>query len=137
MKTIIYPISILLIILLVSAGMVFKGETIDIKAYNKNSETKPDLTKHAEFDVEVFRYQSDSIFMYDVYFYRISNNKLRYYKATNSSKEYYSLATYKWMSDTLVDIRLHNGNPQNELKFKVFGRGNSTGVQMHYSDKNR
>lgn len=137
MKKIIYPISILLIIFLMSSGMVFKGETIDIKAYNKNSEPEAELSKHAEFDIEVYRYQSDSIFMYDVYFYRISNNKLRYYKATNSSKEYYSLATYKWMSDTLVDIRLHNGNSQNELKFKVFGRGNSTGVQMHYSDKNR
>lgn len=137
MKKIIYPISVLLVILFVSAGMIFKGETIDIIGYKKNSEPVVDINKHAEFDVEVFRYQSDSVFMYDVYFYRNSNNKLRYYKATNSSYEYFSLATYKWLSDTMVDIHLHNGNPQNELKFKVFGRGNSTGVQMHYSDKNR
>lgn len=137
MKKIIYPFSILLIVLMTSTVMVFKGETIDIIGYNKNSEPVVDINKHAEFDVEVYRYQSDSVFMYDVYFYRNSNNKLRYYKATNSSYEYFSLATYKWLSDTMVDISLHNGNPLNELKFKVFGRGNSTGVQMHYSDKNR
>lgn len=99
-------------------------QIIDVR---NSSEPAVNLTAHKPYDVEVFREQ----FMADGYkvrYYHLEQNKLVSHEATHESKLDLDKAQCIWMSDTSVAIRLHNDATNQELRFRVFGKGARSGI---------
>jgi len=94
----------------------------------RSKETQVNLPSHKPNDVEVFRIN----FMgegYKVRYYQKENGALVHHEAWYIINERFDKASYKWLSDTSVAIRLFNSKTNNEKKFEVFGNGGWSGMR--------
>ncbi len=102
----------------------------DIKDVRSSGEPNVDSITHQANDVEVYRTFFIAGEAYKVFYYRMENDSLKSHMAIYGSNESYDKVAYNWLNDTLVSIRLFNSQTAWEKKFKVFGMGNSSGMDM-------
>ena len=105
-----------------------KGE-ISILDVRNGKEPGENLISHKSYDVEVYR----TFFMgnaYTVIYYQKENDTLKSHTATYGALDDFDKAAYSWLSDTSVSIRLYNTVSNKEEKFKVFGYGGSSGMEV-------
>ncbi|MCZ8134377.1 MAG: hypothetical protein O9252_02610, partial [Algoriphagus sp.] len=96
----------------------------DIKPFGDD----PDLESHQAFDVEVNKALLPMGTGYSITFYQNENGQLNSHTAHWGPEEDFDKASYSWLNDTTVSIRLFNESSQNEVKFKVFGFGSRSGM---------
>lgn len=94
----------------------------------KSIEEDPDLASHQPFDVEVFKALLPMGTGYSITFYQNENGQLNSHTAHWGPEEDFDKASYAWLNDTTVSIRLFNESSKNEVKFKVFGFGPRSGM---------
>ena len=105
-----------------------KGE-ISIPDVRNSKEPRENLVSHKSYDVEVYR----TSFMgnaYTVTYYQKENDTLNSHTATYGTEEVFDKAAYSWLTDTSVSIRLYNTVSNKEEKFKVFGYGGMSGMEV-------
>ena len=105
-----------------------KGE-ISIPDVRNRKEPGENLVSHKSHDVEVYR----TFFMgnaYTVRYYQKENDTLKSHTATYGTEEVFDKAAYSWLTDTSVSIRLYNTVSNKEEKFKVFGYGGMSGMEV-------
>lgn len=104
-----------------------KGE-LDIPSEVKYIGSEPDLASHQPFDVEVNKAILPMGNGYSITFYQNENGQLNSHTAHWGPEEDFDKATYVWLNDTTVSIKLFNEASQNEVNFKVFGYGSRIGM---------
>jgi hypothetical protein len=105
-------------------------DIIDWRSKNEPLPTtwdRENLEGHQYHDVAVYRTSLNGNY-YEVLFYRNEQDTLTGYKASWATDEDLDKAEYGWENDTLLHMRLFNSVTKNELTFKLWGHGNSTGV---------
>jgi hypothetical protein len=105
-----------------------KGE-ISIPDVRNGKEPEENLVSHKSYDVEVYR----TFFMgnaYTVRYYQKENDTLKSHTATYAAVDDFDKAAYSWLNDTSVSIRLYNTVSNKEKKFKVFGYGGMSGMEV-------
>ena len=105
-----------------------QGE-ISIPDVRNSKKPGENLVSHKSYDVEVYR----TSFMgnaYTVRYYQKENDTLKSHTATYGTEEVFDKAAYSWLTDTSVSIRLYNTVSNKEEKFKVFGYGGMSGMEV-------
>jgi hypothetical protein len=93
-----------------------------------------DVRDHKQSDVEVyttklFREKTSSAEqVYAIAFFSKESDSLRCFKAYYGTKEVFDRAYFIWENDSTVAIRLYNTRDKKNKAFRVFGRGNTTGI---------
>lgn len=126
-RTCVTIIAFLCLHFIFACGNQLPERDVKIMDVRNSSEPAINLSAHKPYDVEVFREH----FMADVYkvrYYHVEQNKLVSHEATYESKLDLDKAQCIWMSDTSVAIRLHNDVTNQELRFRVFGKGPRSGI---------
>ncbi len=129
-KKIFYTLTVIISFFLIAChSSLGKGsKEINIVDIRNSEEPKVNLASHKAHDVEVFRI----IFMgegYKVRYYRKEKDTLAKYEASFMINEDFDKAAYKWLSDNTVHIRLFNRATNKEKKFKLFGKGTTSGIK--------
>ncbi len=107
-----------------------KGELSIIDTKNKDLPDK-NLGSHKQYDVVVYRtYFNTPDTNFLVRYYQMENNTLNCHSAEYGDKINFNKASYHWLSDTSVLIRLKNTTTNKEKIFKVFGYGSRNAVQI-------
>ena len=112
-------ILLLLLTTLCLARQVASKGIVNIIDARHAGEQEPDPAKHKQHDVVVCRTEDRA---YTVYFFRTERDTVRRFQATWGSDEDMNKASYKWLDDTLVSIRLYSTTSKKQAAFKVFGR---------------
>lgn len=100
---------------------------VDIKDVRNSEEPQPNLGIHVAFDVEVYRTRLfDESYMF--FYYQLENGNMVCHKAIYGSKDHYQKAAYHWLNDTMITFRLYNPDSKKELRVKLFGKGENSGV---------
>ena len=106
---------------------------IDIKDVRQTQAPAPDLANHKYHDVEVYRTKKNDAESYLVFYYRIESDTIKCYQNSLSmkSKPDMDKAEYKWVNDTLANIRLYNSVSKKEILLEVYGNGKRSGIGMN------
>ena len=110
---------LLLITTLCLARQVASKGIVSIIDARKAGEQELDPAKHKQHDVVVCRTEDRA---YTVYFFHTEGDAVRRFQATWGSDDDLNKASYKWLDDTLVSIRLYSTTSKKQAAFKVFGR---------------
>ena len=112
-------ILLLLVTTLCLARQVASKGIVSIIDVRKAGEQEPDPAKHKQHDVVVCRTEYRA---YTVYFFRTERDTVQRFQATWGSDDDLNKASYKWLDDTLVSIKLYSTTSKKQAAFKVFGR---------------
>lgn len=104
-----------------------KGE-ISLSGERKGFTPDVDLASHKPYDVEIHKALLPNGPGYSVSFYRKENGKLTNHYGFWGPEEDFDKASYAWLNDSTVSIRLFNSKTQKEAKFKIFGYGSTNGI---------
>jgi hypothetical protein len=119
-----------------NSDLTKEGEVSIIESKTEQ-EPEVNLASHKNGDVEVYRISfkdTTGIFgsgIYSVRYFHKENDTLRYHKAWFSTGENFDQATYNWLNDTTVTVRLYNSQSKNEKKYTLFGYGRSSGIKQN------
>ncbi len=102
-----------------------KKHTVNIKDVRKTQQPAPDVANHKHHDVEVYRTNKNES-SYTVSFYIKSNDSVKYYEIRYGTNNDMDKATYNWVDDTLVAVRLFSSDSQVEKKLKASGSRSGT-----------
>jgi hypothetical protein len=105
--------------------MTGEVNVIDVR---KTKEPEINLAKHMPLDVEVYRINFLDSSCYSVIYYQNEKDTIKSHKAYYVTNDDFDKAVYKWTNDTTVAIKLLNSLSKNQLVFKVFGYGRSSGI---------
>ena len=98
-----------------------KGE-INIVDTRNSKVPEENLASHKSYDIEVSRI----LFMgngYNVRYYQNEKDTLKSHSASYMTDEIFDKASYNWLTDTSVSIRLYNAASNKAKTFKVSGYG--------------
>lgn len=103
------------------SAAIRKGE-VNIPDIRNITGPEENLTSHKPYDIEVHRI----LFMgngYRVRYYQMENDTLKSHSASYMTDDDFDKASYSWLTDTTVSIRLYNTALKKEKVFKVWGFG--------------
>lgn len=103
---------------------------VEISDFRKTGIPRVDLSIHKDKDVEVKRTIEFVGEAYEIFFYRMENDSLKYFSAIYGSEELFDKARYRWKNDSTVLIRLVSPVSNKKVKIKVWGIGPVTGMEM-------
>ncbi len=112
-------IALLLIATICFARHIASKGVVSITDARKTGEQEPDNAKHKQHDVVVCRTKDRA---YTVYFFRTETDTVRRFQGTWGTDDDLNKASYKWLNDTLVSIRLYSTKSKKQAMFQVFGR---------------
>ena len=107
-----------------------KGEVIVLDTRN-SKEPDENLTSHKQYDVEVYRSFYPIENGYSVRYYQKENKILKSHMATYGAKDDFDRASYSWVNDTSVLIRLYSTTSNKEKKFTAYGYGPTSGMKIN------
>lgn len=125
---------ILAFLVVISSSFIAKhaksNGVVDIVDVRQTHLPTPDLLNHKYHDVGVYRAKEEGRESYMVYFYRKESDTIKCYRDALSlkSKPDMDKAAYKWLNDTLLNVRLFNSSSKKEIVFQVYGNGKMHGI---------
>ena len=127
---------ILPILLFCLSGTILRAQ-VEIEKSNRDEQPLEIKYQDQIPDEELMgSYQAQDVLMvsdgaqYKVTFFVMYNDTLRSHSAVYKTGEVFDRAYYKWESDNKVAIRLHNSEFDYDKRFKVWGNGSTTGMQI-------
>ena len=123
-------------VIVIASSFVHKGSkskgVVDIKDVRQTQVPPTDEAHHKYHDLEVYRTKKDDAESYLVYYYRKESDTIKCYHNALSmrSKPDMDKAEYKWVNDTLANIRLYNSVTKKEIFLEVYGNGKMSGIGL-------
>src|SRR5436190_4973559 len=90
-----------------------KGEVIILDTRN-SKEPDENLATHKQYDVEVYRTFFPTDNAYSVRYYQKENDTLKSHSATYGAEDDFDKASYSWLNDTSVSIKLYSATSKKE-----------------------
>ena len=100
---------------------------VNISDISNGSAAEAKAGTQKQYDVEVYR----TSFMgngYKVTYFPKETDSLNFHSATYMTDEVFDKASYNWLTDTSVSIKLFSSSSKKEKVFKVFGYGSRSGM---------
>ncbi len=101
---------------------------ISIADYRNSEPPVINANNHKDKDVEIFKIIFESQ-TYSTIMFRIDDGRLRGYKTYWTTDNDYDRASYKWINDSTLTVKLFNSSDPSSESFTMTGFGNSSGLQ--------
>jgi hypothetical protein len=102
--------------------------TVSIVDYRKSKAPEVMPESHKDKDVDIFRTMMIGE-TYAAVMYRIDHGQLRGYRGDISSESNYPKASYSWINDSTISVKLFDSAGQVKKSFSLIGYGSTTSLE--------